>query len=152
MVLIRILVSVFILNGFVISSSLAHEGATGVVKQRMHLMKTMGKGMKQMRGMTKGKIAYNQAAYMSHIQDLKMGTEKMLHQFPEGSMQPPTEARPSIWAKWDNFETLTNKLSEEVTHLEQVYSEKDSLLVERQLKRVGKVCLECHKKFRKKKK
>lgn len=141
------------LSFFVICSpSIAHEGATGVVKQRMHLMKSLGKGMKQMRGMTKGKVALDQQAFINHIQDLKQGSLQMKQLFPEGSMQPPTEARAVIWKNWEQFENLSDKLLSESEKLERAFTTQDQKQVSEQLKRVGKVCLQCHKKFRKKKK
>ena len=86
MQLSKFLMALIILCGFVISPSVAHEGATGVVKHRMHLMKNLGKGMKQMRGMAKGKVKYDHDAYRSYIQELKKGSTNMLDLFPEGSL------------------------------------------------------------------
>ena len=74
----------------------AHMGAKGVVKQRMDLMVSMGKAMKAMNDMVRGKSDYDPAAVASMAKQLQDHGAQMVKLFPKGSMNGPTEARPEI--------------------------------------------------------
>lgn len=92
---------------------LAHEEATAVVKERMDLMKTIGKQTKTLSGMFKGEAPYDavtvsEAAAVIHDH----GGEQLTVLFPEESLDPPTEALPAIWQDWTRFESLAGQLAD----------------------------------------
>lgn len=133
------------------SPAAAHSGATGVVKERMELMKGMGKQMKRMGAMAKGKQPYEAAAFVEGAQVILDGTPKVNALFPEGSNPHPSEALPRIWQEWPKFEASNEKLLSEAEKLLRVAESGEQRAVIGQFARVGKVCGSCHKRFRKKK-
>ena len=92
-------------------AAFAHGGATGIVKERMEAMETMGKVVKSlsamMRGETKydaGKIREGAAAIKSHA------GSSLTDLFPEGSLPKASEAKSEIWTDWEEFSTLAKQL------------------------------------------
>jgi cytochrome c556 len=83
--------------------ALAHEGATGVVKERMDLMKGQGKQMKVIGDMATAKNKYNAAKAAAAARDLEKTTKKIPDLFPEGSNKHPSEALDAVWKEWDRF-------------------------------------------------
>ncbi len=91
---------------------LAHGGATGVVKERMELMEAVGKAMKSLTDMMRGKQEYDVdrvRAAARRIAD--HGGESLTKLFPENSLEGPTEALPEIWTDWDRFSVLADQLT-----------------------------------------
>jgi cytochrome c556 len=94
------------------NSAYAHGGATGIVKERMDAMSSMADSMKALTPMMRGKTEYdaeNVRALATRISEQAGG--HLLAMFPEGSLSEASEAKPSIWTKWDRFETYANELS-----------------------------------------
>jgi cytochrome c556 len=81
----------------------AHEGATGVVKERMDLMKGQQKQMKLIGDMAKGKKTFDAAKAAAAARDLGKSTKKIPDLFPEGSNKHPSEALDAVWKEWDRF-------------------------------------------------
>ena len=81
----------------------AHEGATGVVKERMDLMKGQQKAMKLIGEMARGKTPFDAAKAAKAAHDLSTTTTKIPDLFPEGSNGHPSEALDNIWKEWDRF-------------------------------------------------
>lgn len=97
----------------------AHTGATGVVKERMDLMKSIGDSMKALTDMMRGKQSYD----AKRVRELsgrigEHGGEKMTELFPEGSLEMPSEALPAIWSDWDRFSALAEQLTSYATALQ----------------------------------
>ena len=129
-----------------------HMGATGVVKQRMDMMMSMGKAMKSLNAMVRGKAALDPDAVARTARQIQDHGAKMTGLFPKGSMQPPTESRPEIWTDWKRFESLATTLGTEAGKLAEVGAAGDRKAMAAQFRRLGKVCSSCHKDFRVKKK
>jgi cytochrome c556 len=83
--------------------ALAHEGATGVVKERMDLMKGQAKQMKLIGEMAKGKKKFDAAKAAAAAHDLGRSTKRIPELFPEGSNKHPSEALDAVWKEWDRF-------------------------------------------------
>lgn len=89
----------------------AHTGAMGVVKERMELMKDAGEATKALADMMRGKTAYEADDVRALAERIAShGGEAMTEKFPEGSLDPPTEARPEIWEDWSRFEELADQM------------------------------------------
>ena len=85
----------------------AHENATGVVKERMGLMKGLGKSMKALARMMRGGDPYDADKVKVLAKQLgDHGSITLTKLFPEGSLQKPTEARLEIWENWERFSAL----------------------------------------------
>ena len=97
---------------------MAHGGATGVVKERMKMMKAMGKKMRTMKTMLNGKMAYDSQRMARAAKAVADAASQMARLFPEGSMHKPTEALPAIWLEWDRFTALGEQLEAEAKKLQ----------------------------------
>nr|WP_321982711.1 cytochrome c [uncultured Cohaesibacter sp.] len=93
------------------SSALAHDGATGIVETRMHAMKEMGKAVRSLKGMMEDESSYDAETVRTQAKIIKLHAgEAMNEQFPEGSLEEPTHAKPEIWSDWDRFSDLSSQL------------------------------------------
>src|SRR6056297_3750192 len=104
-----------VLGGAAIASfsvtAFAHSGATGVVKERMDAMKSMGEAIKRIKPMMSGEAAYDEAAVHAAAQSIAdEAGEAMTSKFPEGSTDHPSEALPRTWDEWERFAALANQL------------------------------------------
>lgn len=90
----------------------AHAGATGIVKERMDLMKALGGDVKRLARMFEGETSYDSeevSAAAARI-DSRAGGD-MLELFPEGSSGHPSEATEHIWRHWPEFEAKADELA-----------------------------------------
>lgn len=129
----------------------AHSSATGVVKERMMLMEDVGKSMKGIAGMIKGKAPYDSSeiARLSGIIQ-ERGGDHLTKVFPAGSLDAPTEALPAIWSQWDRFSDLAAQLSIKAEAL-QKSSSAEKPVVMQAFGGLAKTCSTCHTDFREKK-
>ena len=144
--------SVLLLSGILLLGEVsAHSGATGVVKERMELMKSMGDRMKKMGNMVKGKIPFDSASIAVSTEEIEQAAPKIAHLFPEGSTHKPSEALPRIWEERERFDELTEKMIQEAGKLGDVATGGDKRSILIQFTKLGKTCSSCHTDFRKKK-
>ena len=99
--------------GLLTTNLLAHGGATGIVKERMELMKDMKTSMKSLTEIFKGQVAYD----AHRVRDAALALQntagkKLIMLFPEGSLHKPSEAKAEIWQDWDRFESLADRLEQ----------------------------------------
>lgn len=137
----------------VIFMAQAHEGAKGVVKQRMDSMSEMGDAVKIIADMVKGKAEYN-------IDEIRVSTEvlsshavKVTDYFPdteESKKSHVSEALPKIWEDWPEFEAQAQNLERAVSDLEkQAALELDQRALRIVFAKTAKACSACHDDFRK---
>lgn len=129
------------------STSLAHEGATGLVKERMDQMNDMGKAMKAMAEQLR---ANRLSSLDGEVAVIHAAAVRIPQLFPPGSDQRPTDAKPEIWSRWDDFSAQAKKLGDESTKLAALVSGGDPGSVRGQLRIVGDLCASCHKAYRNK--
>ena len=130
------------------SLALAHEGhdhATGVVKERMVLMTTMGERLlaisKRLRANKDlGKIPDDARA----IHQL---AQKITRQFPAGSTQFPTAAKPLIWQQLADFNGKAKALEVESEKLINTDAT-DGPALRAQFRAVAFACDGCHEPYR----
>ena len=132
----------------IVSTALAHEGhehATGVVRERMELMTSMGQRMlassKQLRGNKNLEGVTNDARAVHEL------ASKITALFPPGSTQVPTAAKPTIWQEWDDFSAKAKVLEKESEKLMST-SPKDGDALRAQFRAVAFACDGCHEKYR----
>ena len=131
-------------------ATLAHEGATGVVKERMDHMTAMGKELKSVGQ----KIASNRnlASISDSAAKIKTMSREIPRMFPPGSLSPPTDAKPVIWEKWNQFEEHVSDLGQKLDALAAVAPSGDPKQVSDKFKAVDRSCSACHDDFRRKSK
>ncbi len=130
--------------------ALAHSGAEGIVKERMELMKSIAGQMKMVGRMIKGEKDFVADQVAIAAEAIVGHAEKIPELFPEGSIEPPSEAVTAIWQDWDKFVRLTNdmKLKAQALGMSARQSE-DIKDIRPQFGALGKTCSACHEDFRK---
>ncbi|MEQ8481618.1 MAG: cytochrome c [Hoeflea sp.] len=133
-------------------AALAHSGATGIVKQRMDKMGEVASQMKVIARMLNGRLEFDPAvmeASATEIADHASGFEPL---FPEGSVSPPSEARPRIWTRWDDFRDQFATMEVRAGSLaDQAASAQDPSDLKNAFVRLGNTCKSCHQDFRQQK-
>src|SRR5437667_8125502 len=89
----------------------SHDHATGVVKERMDMMEIMAKRMKAIRERIEGKR--DLATIKADAEVIASHASHIVHLFPPGSTQPPTDAKRTIWQNWADFEHKATVLETE---------------------------------------
>lgn len=93
------------------AAAFAHSGATGVVKDRMEAMKSMGEAIKRIKPMMSGEAEYDAAAVKKAAETIAAEAgAAMTNKFPEGSTDAPSEVLPRAWEEWDRFTALAAQL------------------------------------------
>jgi cytochrome c556 len=125
--------------------SAAHDHASGVVKERMDMMEVMAKHLKAIRERIDGRR--DLAAIKADAEAIASHAPHIVHQFPPGSTQRPTEARGTIWQNWKDFERKAGNLEVESKKLSGV-SPDDFAALSAQVHAVSQACGACHEKYR----
>tara|TARA_B100000123_G_scaffold203383_1_gene153179 strand:- start:226 stop:675 length:450 start_codon:yes stop_codon:yes gene_type:complete len=131
-------------------AAIAHEGASGVVKERMDGMKAIGQQVKIMVPMMKGTLPYDPAkvAQSAEIIERHAG-ENFTSLFPEGSDGKPSEAHADIWSDWSKFNDLAIELETSASELKTVAANNGSEdAFKGALGSVLRTCKSCHSSFR----
>jgi len=98
----------------------AHSGATGVVKERMEAMKSMGAAVKALKPMMSGEAAYDVEAVRKAAREIAAQSgDNMTALFPDGSDDAPSEVLPTVWTDRERFEYLADALEQAALGLEQ---------------------------------
>jgi cytochrome c556 len=124
----------------------AHQGATGLLKERMDAMESLGQAMKEIRRHLVGTRDFGavgrEAARIGAL------AQRMPEWFPPGSNPHPSEALPAIWRQWPRFQASAAALADEAEKLTQAAASGERQAIERQYRALGEVCLACHRQFR----
>jgi cytochrome c556 len=130
---------------FTASSPVAHEGATGVVKERMEAMESMAKALKIISQRIRQKR--DLGAIKPNATLIREGAERMLAMFPPGTGKHPSEAAAKVWQNWPDFEVKTRALVTESGKLAELDT-RDLKALDAQALRVSDVCGDCHELYR----
>jgi cytochrome c556 len=125
--------------------SAAHEGATGLVKERMDAMEGMAKAMKAITQAIKGGRDF--ASIRRQAQIIHDLAEKMTPLFPAGSPGHASDAKPIIWKQWPDFETRARALTAESEKLAAIEAS-DTKALGLQVRVVSQTCGGCHEVYR----
>jgi cytochrome c556 len=127
--------------------AVAHEEATGVVKERMDLMDRQKDNMKVIGPMAKGQVPFDAKKAAEAAHDIELTSKKIHELFPEGTGGHPSEAKPEVWTKWEEFtknaEALGAAANDLVAALETSAPDWKA-----KFKGVIDACKTCHKTFR----
>ncbi len=124
--------------------ALAHEGATGIVKERMDGMKAIGTAMKSLSKTLRSETPDQTLIVVSAKAIRAHSGQAMLDLFPKGSLEKPTEASPNIWTDWQRFSELANKLEDRAGFFEEKPWTADVKVIDE----IGQICKDCHRDFR----
>ena len=125
--------------------SFAHEGAEGVVKERMDRFKENKEAMKAI----KGNLAGDTAVIAQKASEIEAWAKDMVNFFPEGSTQPPSEALPAIWKEFDRFTDLASANEKAAANLKNLSrSGADMGALSGAFRSLGKTCKDCHNDYK----
>ena len=129
---------------FASGTALAHSGATGIVKERMDMMKDLGVAMKALVQQSKahtverGVIIQSRETIITHA-------DHLVRMFPVGSDKKPSEAAPAIWTDGDKFKGLFSDMKSAAIALS---SGPNAKPLSEQIAVVSATCKACHQQFR----
>lgn len=134
----------------------AHSGASGIIKERMDAMKTMGDHARDTSKMFNGKKPFNSEKLRTTAIVFSQHAADIVSLFPdthESRHGKKTEALEAIWDNWPKFTELARAmLDSSDSLLAQIDATADrSILKDAYFDAVAH-CKSCHKKFRKAKK
>ncbi len=119
---------------------------SGPVAERQAAMKAAKKNFKALVGMVKGEMAFDAAAVKRHAQAIEAALKKAKMNFPEGTDEGDTRAKPEIWLMKDEFNAQFDKAISLAKTLEMVNT-KDKLAPA--VMALGKNgCKACHMDYR----
>jgi cytochrome c556 len=123
----------------------AHDHATGVVKERMDAMEAMAKRNKAIseRIRTKRELA----AIKADAEAIAGLAAHIPHLFPPGSGQHPTRARAAIWQNWADFESKARAL-EAASRTLAAAKVDDAAALGAAASAMVKTCTACHERYR----
>ena len=130
-------------------AALAHEGhehATGVVRERMELMTDMGKRLVTISKRLRANKELDRIERPIPVLSMNWRV-KITEEFPPGSTQSPTAAKPVIWQQWDDFTEKAKKLETEAEKLSKI-SAGDGDAMRAQFRAVAYACDGCHETYR----
>jgi cytochrome c556 len=130
----------------------AHDGAKGVVKDRMDLMKHQQKELKLLGDMARGKTAFDAAEAAKAARELGATTRKIADLFPKGSDGHSSEALDTIWEDWDRFTGNAKDAEAAADALATTLDDAAGADWKAGLQKLTDACKSCHESFRAKEK
>lgn len=134
------------------SSVTGHEGATGIVKERMDAMSEMGDSTKLIAEMLKGERTLDADVMKTAVDLLVSHGDEMASWFPDTKQSRTghkTEALPEIWENFDEFESQSEDMTEKARDLRMVLEQSASVSeIKKSFGDLAKTCKACHKDFR----
>ena len=92
-------------------AALAHNGATGVVMERMMGMSAIRDVLKELAPMMQGQVPYDEWTVRDAATVLKSHAgDNMARLFPDEPIPASSFAKPEIWGDWARFEALSEEL------------------------------------------
>lgn len=124
----------------------AHDGATGIVKERMDNFKATQGHLKAI-----GKFMRSQdyAAIIEHAEQIKAWADKMPEYFPEGSGGAPSAAKARIWENFDGFKAAAQTHATATQGIIDTAKAEDMTALTAAFRATADTCSGCHKVFKK---
>ena len=130
------------------SAALGHEGATGILKQRMDEMEHVGRVVKRIDERLKSKRGLADIA--RDAEEIRAAATRMPSLFPAGSRDGHSEAKPAVWARWPEFEAASRALVDESEKLAGAARTGQEPAIASQFRSMTRACSGCHDAFREK--
>lgn len=94
-------------------AAFGHGGATGIVGERMMGMMMLGEQVKVLAPIADDPGAEDLGKVREAAAMIEMHAgAAMTDLFPEGSIESPSEAKPAIWERWEEFAAYSNRLGD----------------------------------------
>ena len=128
------------------------EGAKGIVKERMQLMKSYAASMKAINVELRDMASVNYILINAEANKIAESSQAIMGLFPPGSGGGVSEASPKIWQNPDDFMKIIEDLKKAARKLAQSTGTGVPKLVIENFRALGGTCKNCHQKYRVKKK
>ena len=136
---------ILFLNIFSFTQLYAHEGAKGIIKERMDKFKMSKNLMKKInRGLQNDDLVIIEKS----AQTLLDWSKEMSNYFPEGSDTTPSEASSDIWLDPEGFKVAIKNFELASLELITQSQNKDFDMTVNSFRNLAKTCKGCHQKFR----
>lgn len=132
------------------ATALAQMKPEAVIEYRQSAMTMIGWNFSPMSAMVKGKIPFDAKEFAKHAERIAGLTPQVLEGFAKGSDKgAQTDAKPDIWANFDDFQSKLNDLVNESKTMSEVAAGGDETKMKEQFKKLGGACKACHDKYKK---
>ncbi|MEE8433378.1 MAG: cytochrome c [bacterium] len=118
------------------------------ISYRQKVMKSQVVNLRGIFDIVKKKVPHKRNLAL-HAQIINNNAKMILAAFKQRAVEGPTDAKPAIWENWKDFEKKAKALQRESAKLVKAARSKKKGAFGAQLKKTGKACGSCHKKFRK---
>lgn len=131
----------------------AQTGAAQAIEKRQEAMKAQGAAMRTLTPMVRGEQPWDKEKAVQAAATLVSTSKDIPAVFPQGSGPEAgkTDALPSIWQNWADFQAKSQALSTEAQKLLQLAQAGDEAGAKAQFPAVGRTCGGCHEGYRVKK-
>jgi len=123
----------------------AHQGATGIVKERMDAFKASQQHLKSV-------IAAAKADEFKQVEKLARQLAEwgkaMPEYFPADSAHPPSEAAPAIWQDFSGFSAAADRFTQSSIALATAGTTEDKKAIFSAIEAVAASCKSCHSDYR----
>ena len=126
--------------------SASMPGSGDVVADRQRLMRLNGASWADIQAKAK---AGNVEAIAVNAETLALNADHIAVMFPDGSLTAKSNAKPEVWQKFSEFQTVAKSMGTLAAQLRDAAKAKDATTVEAMVKDFGKnACGACHTPFR----
>ncbi len=150
-ILLKIVALVLIPTFLTTSEIIAHEGANGVVKERMESMKSVARSMKRINKALRSSSDIDRAAIKREAAAITKHARDFPQKFPVGSEGGMSEAKPEVWQNPGDFSAKSMALATAAERLSGAASIGSREELYAGFSGVGKTCGSCHRVYRMKK-
>ncbi len=130
-----------------VGAAAAHEGATGVVAERMKAMEDTAAQAKAIDRALRASSP-NAADIRARAERIHTHARGMVRLFPPGSDHGHTFAAPEVWTKREDFERLARAYEAATERLVEAARMRAVPEMRERFASVRRQCLECHETFR----
>jgi cytochrome c556 len=128
------------------AASMAHEGASGVVRERMEAMEQLAQALNAIEERAGGIRELDKVA--ADAAELRRLTARMAGMFPAGSGQHPSEANKKVWSQRSQFDAIMRRLEQALETMSVAAQQAERERVAGELRKAKQTCLDCHEVFR----
>ena len=94
------------------AAAMATAATGSMIERRQETMKSMAMAARTIGDMFRGKLSYDANAFKAAAELIRTRSgQALLDDFPPGSTGDRSEAKTEIWAQWDEFQILADRLS-----------------------------------------
>jgi cytochrome c556 len=130
------------------ASTLAAEAVTGVVAERVEVMKQIASHMKALDQAMRSEQSTVTPDMKRHAEQIHTRGHGLLGWFPAGSGHGHTRAKPEIWIHRDEFERIAKSFDVAREELLLAAQVENRPAMQLHFKAITETCSECHEKFR----